>query len=811
MPTLTKADAQVARLQVDTPSTLTNLADLEWNFYSSQSNLTPASKFSISDHKLAYYQLQGSFSGSLNDIELAYFKSQGAVGSSRNDIALDFFTNRQFFLPSALANLELWLEADNISGAVLASDGFDRSKNLLAANDPGNEVGVGWGISGGGVITPSNDTVVFHPGGGVQSRKAIVDGSVSGQGISTSVATLPIGYSGPTTGSAWVNAPAATLMSLEIAQRDAGGALIHSLQIPFTGTGAWQRVVGTLTWLTDSPKVNLKVTTATAVAVTFNVDDVQLEAGSKATAFVWGDATHLGTTDQGVPWTVALGSAGIVSGKAQQITDFVSFIDTGTPDTDVSAIAYGTNPGIIFRVQDANNYYLLNNGGFWKNIAGAFTSLSFTTGALGVVNNGDNICVVSMGTTHVIYVNGQQRGTIVDATFPAGTKQGIRLVTGNTSQVSNFSVKTPIYSDGAALPVWPDKSGYARHALQTTVAKQPLFRNAKPNLFSYAFATAEVDTTPYVLIANVGLSRSTAQAKSGSASLALTSAAAGDMQAGGHPATASTLVPVQPNTSYTFMIASRAETVPRSCAVRVRWADGTQTAAGSVDSAFTPNSTTGWTVHTVTATSPANAAFGTCDLLVPATAAAGEVHYADEFGMFLGAGPASWLPPVSLPNSKPTVQFDGVDDSFSTQGLLGSTFGSVFLVFRKDGSKPGAADSTLFTDGAPIGLWVATGSDKPYIYDGTTFVNFNASLDSNAHDLELVLTATTIATYQDGSGNTNGSFTRTKFNTNPMIGASGATNGPLGSIVAVVVFSRVLSTIERQQVERYLRNKYALS
>lgn len=96
MVTKSLADAKVARFQTDTPSTIGNLTDLEWDFYSSRSGLTPASKYSITDHKMAYFKLKGALGGTLRELEVAYFKIRGAVGTSYSSLDLDFYINRIF-------------------------------------------------------------------------------------------------------------------------------------------------------------------------------------------------------------------------------------------------------------------------------------------------------------------------------------------------------------------------------------------------------------------------------------------------------------------------------------------------------------------------------------------------------------------------------------------------------------------------------------------------------------------------------------------------------------------------------------------
>lgn len=91
-----KDDSKLTCLQAALVSSLTNITDLEWNLYSSRSGLAPASKYSITDHKIAYYKAHGSGSGSLRDLEVAFFRSQGATGNSWDEIASNFFATKAF-------------------------------------------------------------------------------------------------------------------------------------------------------------------------------------------------------------------------------------------------------------------------------------------------------------------------------------------------------------------------------------------------------------------------------------------------------------------------------------------------------------------------------------------------------------------------------------------------------------------------------------------------------------------------------------------------------------------------------------------
>jgi hypothetical protein len=503
VPTKSLADAKVTRLQADTPSTSGNLTDLEWNFYSSQSGLTPASKFSIVDHKMAYYRLQGMGPGSIRDIETAYFRAQGAVGNSYDDLRYDFYTNRQFFLPSALANLELWLEADNISGAVLASDSFDRSRNIWGTNDPSSEGGTSNpAVNSGGTTTVTRDNTQAHSG--TWSWKVITDGTIAGAGITG------IGQSGGNVGivnpgdvhtySVWIKGNiGGETVQLQTRYSLSDGTLISSiLGTAVVLTTNWQRFTLTTTAPPTSVRVTGKVTNTVASVITYWVDDWQIELGSKATSFVWGDATHLGTTDQGQSWTQT-STAGIAGGSAVLNAANMAYVDTGVVDQVVSIESTisgaGQSVSPLIRGIDANNFIFARvfqtndqleiykmDGGVTSQLAnsavlGSGSPVPWRV-VLGAVGNLITITATRLDNGAIYSINYILAGA--DATkFNAAGATRVGWRSNNATQTfDNFIVKTPIYSDGAALPVWPDKSGYARHALQTNAAKQPLLSSA---------------------------------------------------------------------------------------------------------------------------------------------------------------------------------------------------------------------------------------------------------------------------------------------------------------------------------------------
>ena len=96
MATKTVADAKLSNLQAKLGVSTTNHTDLEFSYYSANSGLNPAAKYSLADHKRAFYVLKGATGPTLNDLEISYFKDRGAVGNSRGALELDFYTNRTF-------------------------------------------------------------------------------------------------------------------------------------------------------------------------------------------------------------------------------------------------------------------------------------------------------------------------------------------------------------------------------------------------------------------------------------------------------------------------------------------------------------------------------------------------------------------------------------------------------------------------------------------------------------------------------------------------------------------------------------------
>lgn len=138
---------------------------------------------------------------------------------------------------------------------------------------------------------------------------------------------------------------------------------------------------------------------------------------------------------------------------------------------------------------------------------------------------------------------------------------------------------------------------------------------------------------------NTTIARTTAVASSGTASLSITSVAAGNMSIRYGYGTSS--IPVTQNTQYTFSIFVRSATVSRNMRIFLSWFNGNTFISNSAESPNIASFTTAWTRINVTALAPAGVNYCAPYITILSTAAAGEVHYVDaallESGPYLGS------------------------------------------------------------------------------------------------------------------------------------------------------------------------------
>ncbi len=129
---------------------------------------------------------------------------------------------------------------------------------------------------------------------------------------------------------------------------------------------------------------------------------------------------------------------------------------------------------------------------------------------------------------------------------------------------------------------------------------------------------------------NVTVARSTSQARSGTASLAMTSVAGGTMGTSSDYYASGTAIPVTVGTSYTANVWFRAAVSARSVRVDLSWRNSSGVSVSTSTGSTVTDTTSGWTKATITATAPATAAYVYVKPTVVSTGGASEVHYIDD-------------------------------------------------------------------------------------------------------------------------------------------------------------------------------------
>lgn len=162
------------------------------------------------------------------------------------------------------------------------------------------------------------------------------------------------------------------------------------------------------------------------------------------------------------------------------------------------------------------------------------------------------------------------------------------------------------------------------------------------NMLTAQQATMEATgTTGFTVGTNCSLARTTAQAKSGAASLQVTATAAGTFNVRVTPtATYTDYVPVVGSSVYTFTASVRTAVTARGTTLGLAWYDGAGSLLSTTTSASTNDASGAWTTLTLTATSPSGALY-VVPIVTWATAAASEVHYVDELALYPGVAASS--------------------------------------------------------------------------------------------------------------------------------------------------------------------------
>lgn len=166
------------------------------------------------------------------------------------------------------------------------------------------------------------------------------------------------------------------------------------------------------------------------------------------------------------------------------------------------------------------------------------------------------------------------------------------------------------------------------------------------NLLTPNQASVETSAVGFAAKTNCAIARTTAQAADGTASLQLTATAAGAVEATTTTGTGGTVI--QPSQVYSAILSTRGNTVARNASVAIFYyqASGAASAIKASDYGTAAiNTTTGWTQVSVTALTPADAAFASVVVNI-AGLGAGEIQYVDKLALFQGTVTSWASPPV---------------------------------------------------------------------------------------------------------------------------------------------------------------------
>lgn len=165
-------------------------------------------------------------------------------------------------------------------------------------------------------------------------------------------------------------------------------------------------------------------------------------------------------------------------------------------------------------------------------------------------------------------------------------------------------------------------------------------------------------------------------------------------------------------------------------------------------------------------------------------------------------------------NGKKVAQFDGLNDSLSLPNFMtGFTSGMLIAVVRVNVDPP-PADGTR-------GDVFDTGVNGHYAYSGGGLYpawGSSAQKNAGAHPLlnqyrvyEIISAAGDYRVYLDGVLQFSTGTNTVSFGSAPQIGRSFDTFWLFGQIAEIIVYNSVLTDAQRQQVEGYLANTYAIN
>jgi hypothetical protein len=831
-----------------------SIVDLEWEYYSNRSGLTPKVLYSLADHKRVYLETQtGLTKKPLVDLEREFLNKQGIVAKPIGEAWNEYYD----FDPLRLPNLELALMADKFGGQLLARDTFTRPDGAL-----GNaETGQAWAVTGG--------------------TWSIVNGEVTHTTLgATHWARIDVGTPDTDISASLARPPVSSNAGIFARYTDSSNTIFANIQD--SGQVALYKVIGgTLTLLSSTStgyvasgaSVTLRLVAQGSVAtvyvngasvLTSSVSDVPLgnfaglrlfanTASPKLDNFevraitpvdgdpltLWPDLSfparlndparnllpsELATATNGAA-VASQGSTTIALETTSPITGTSSFRCTApaSPVTD-SGIQSTTSPPYPAWVTPGRTYSASVRVKQPVGTQSLYLQIRFgrSDGSIAGVISGPLTVVGAAPVT-----------LSVSGVAPAGAdRASIKVLWQNAPTAGDYFIvdEYAIY-DGVAPSAWKEPP-IGRHVTQATVAKKPLWRSQNKNLLTYnaATGTAGVSSDGWDSANGTAttVSSETAVPIAGISSAKGTLASGADLRMVANSRSGASARIAKPNAIYYATVTVKnTSTVARSVNVYVEtFGDNGNTYLQSIrfgnsNVARTLNSGevytfTGQLISTTAATTDR------MQMLVTVPGATIGDSLVVDSAMISESPITTWLPPVTLPNNAPVVQFDGVDDLLErasvTTGphtvyavaLTNVASGSIQTIVSETSTSSVTPRASLldFIGTAPRFSFRNDGNVESAATGATASINVPYVLTGlrSASDVRLVVNG--------GTPVVTTGLTGTAVVTTLALGARfGITANSFlpGNISAVYVFSGAHDDATRKRVEKYLGARYGIA
>jgi len=211
----------------------------------------------------------------------------------------------------------------------------------------------------------------------------------------------------------------------------------------------------------------------------------------------------------------------------------------------------------------------------------------------------------------------------------------------------NYALTVNTAGSGVAKIGWEDPTA---NPLTVTAMALKVNTATVGNLLTANQASVETDTTGLGKEYQSTVARSTAAARVGSASLAVTCTGAGAWTAGAATNLVGYQVPVVVGQTYTGVVYTKAAATPRAMYANIRFATGGNANVSYASGTTATNTTSCWIAYYVIAVAPATAEYAQVYMTSDVTPAANEVHYLDCLGFWEGAGGQWSLPGTPITN-----------------------------------------------------------------------------------------------------------------------------------------------------------------